>query len=68
MGTLKSWFWNGYKLYILGFFFQKLCPKRGYFEKQSRIIVIYLNIARIYNSLSSRKLVYKTLKIVDAMF
>ena len=52
--------------YVLRFFFfQIIWKKRGYCKKQSRIILIYLNMARIHNSCSSRKFVYKTLEIVD---
>ena len=55
MGSLKSWFWN-ITSYIFCLFFPKIVPKkRGYFEKQSRIIVIYLNITRTYNSVTFQK-------------
>ena len=39
-----------------GFFLPKIVPEeRGYCEKQSRIIVIYLNMARTYNSVTFQK-------------
>ena len=42
-----------YKLYILAFFLPKIVLKeRSYCEKQSGIIVIYLNVARTYNSVT----------------
>ena len=42
-----------YKLYILAFFLPKIVPKeKGYCEKQSGIIVIYVNMVRTYNSVT----------------
>ena len=45
-----------------------MLKERGYCEKQSGIIVIYLNVARTYNSVTFVCLfVYKTLEIVDLL-